>query len=180
MIEVQAKLRNAKISPKKVRLVAGAIRGLGVAKAQERLQVIFKKSAPVVAKLLQSAIANAKNRYEVNEADLVVKSITVDQGRDLKRWRPAAFGRAHPFSTHYCHITLVLGLKAGATAKLLDTKTAPVETVDLTKVENKAAAKTEAVSNDKAKGLKEKIGNLKKTKTQNLDHKAKGVRVKKG
>ncbi len=179
MIEIQAKLNNAKLAPKKVRLVADAIRGQAVIKAQERLAVIFKKSSPVLIKLLRSAIANAKDRYEVKEEDLIVKSIQVNKGRDLKRWRPAAFGRAHPFSTHYCHVTLVLGLKPGASAKALTKEKVAVETVDLTKVENKAAAK-EAGAVDKAKGLKETIGKLKKTKAQNIDNKAKGVRVKKG
>ena len=177
MIEVTAKLNNAKISPKKMRLVADTIRGLGVIKAQERLAVIFKKSAPMVTKLLQSAIANAKNRYEVKAEDLIVKSIIVNQGRDLKRWTPAAFGRAHPFRMHYCHVTLVLGLKAGASAKALTKDSAPVETVDLTKADTKATTKTEA--GDK-KGIKEKIGKLKASQKQNLDNKAKGVRVKKG
>lgn len=180
MIEVQAKLKNAKISPKKVRLVADAIRGLAVAQAQERLAVIFKKSAPVLTKLLRSAIANAKDRYDVKEEDLLVKSIMVNQGRDLKRWRPSAFGRAHPFSIHHCHIILVLGLKTGASAKALSKQAVAVETVDLTKVENKGATKPETTAAGKAKGLKEKIGKLKKAKEQNLDHKAKGVRVKKG
>lgn len=179
MIEVQAKLKNAQISAKKVRLVADTMRGLDVSKAANRLEVIFKKSSPVLLKLLNSAIANAKDRYEVKEEDLIVKSIVVNMGRSLKRWKPSAFGRAHPFKKHSCSVILTLGLKEGASAKSLEKKPAEVATVDLTKVENKPT-KGEASVVDKAKSLKEKIKPLRKAKEQNVDHKAKGVRVKKG
>ena len=179
MIEVQAKLINAQISAKKVRLVADSIRGLGVNQAASRLEVIFKKSSPVLLKLLKSAVANAKDRYELKEEDLVVKSIMVNMGRSLKRWKPSAFGRAHPFKKHSCQVILTLGLKEGASAKSLDKKPAEVATVDLTKVENKPAKGDTAVT-EKAKSLKEKIKPLRKAKEQNVDHKAKGVRVKKG
>ncbi|MBT4648873.1 50S ribosomal protein L22, partial [bacterium] len=96
-MEAKAKLKHIRMSSKKMRLVADAVRGLEVTVALERLQILFKKSSPVIEKLLRSAVANAMDRFNVKEEDLVIKSIIVNKGMDLKRWRPAAFGRAHPF-----------------------------------------------------------------------------------
>ncbi|MFA5126668.1 MAG: 50S ribosomal protein L22 [Patescibacteria group bacterium] len=180
MIEVKAQLRRAQISAKKVRLVADAIRGLDVVKAEARLQVIFKKSSQPLDKLLKSAIANAHDRYEVKTEDLFIKSILVNKGVDTKRWKPSAFGRAHPFSKHSCSVILTLGLKEGATVKSHEKKAAEVSTVDLTKVEPKAAAEAKKAG-AKDKKFKDKINPLKKIKdTQNLDRAVKGVKVKKG
>lgn len=139
MIEVKAKLKHIRISPKKMRLVADAIRGLDVLSAQERLAVIFKRSTPVILKLLKSAIANAVDRFEVKEGDLVIKSIFVNKGVDLKRWRPAAFGRAHPFRKHSSHVEIILTTKEGVKAKAKDKKKEEVETVDLSKTGKKVA-----------------------------------------
>ena len=175
MIEVRAKLFNTLISSKKMRLVAGTVRGKSVAQAESILSVLPKRSAPVMLKLLRSAIANANDRYELNTDDLVVKTILVNEGVAMKRWRPVAFGRAHAFKKHACHVTLVLTLKAGAQAKSRDKKSAPVETVDLTKIDKKTDIKEGPAQEKKAKNPLRKIKD-----NQNPDHKAKGVRVKTG
>ncbi len=176
MIEVKAKLFNVNISAKKMRLVAGTVRGKGVAKAESILTVLPKRSAPVLLKLLRSAIANAKDRYELDSDDLIVKSVLVNEGVASKRWRPSAFGRAHGFKKHSCHVILVLTLKAGATSKLREKKSEPVETVDLTKVDKKSDIK-EGPAKDSKKG---KNSSKKIKDSQNPDHKVKGVRVKTG
>lgn len=136
MIEVKAKLRHIKISQKKMRLVVDVIRGLDVEVALEKLQTTFKKSSPVIEKLLKSAVANAMDRYEVTAKDLVVKSVIVNKGMDLKRWKPAAFGRAHPLRKHSCHVEIVLASKEGVKATAKEKKVANVETVDLTKTKD--------------------------------------------
>jgi len=138
MVEARAKLRNVGISPKKMRLVVDAIRGLAVPQALARLQVIFKRSAPVVAKLLKSAVANAQGKYEVQIEDLLVKSIMVDKARDMKRWRPAAFGSAHAFRKHSSHLEIMVVSRAGAKFSSKDKKQEKIETVDLTKTDKKA------------------------------------------
>lgn len=145
MMEVKAKLNNIRISAKKARLVAGAIRGLSASEALFRLPVIFKKTAPVVEKLLKSAIANSVDQYDIPAQDLVIKSIIVNKGMDLKRWIPAAFGRAHPFRKHSCHIEIVLTAKDGVKVnkKMKENK---VETVKLAELDKK----TEEKSADKA------------------------------
>lgn len=141
MVESKAKLKHIRISPKKMRLVADAIRGLDVETALSRLTVLFKRSAPVIEKLLKSAAANAADRYDLKEADLKIKSIVVNKGMDLKRWKPAAFGRAHPFRKHSSHVEIVLEAKEGVKASLKEKKSGPVETVDLTKTSKKPGVK---------------------------------------
>lgn len=105
------------MSPRKVRLVAGLIRGMGALAALDQLNVTPKAAGKPVAKLLKSALANAEHNFRLKDADLNVKAIMVDKGPDLKRWRPRAFGRAAAILKHSCHITIVLGEKAGSADK---------------------------------------------------------------
>lgn len=143
MVESKAKLNNVRISAKKVALVAGAIRGLDVSAALNKLPIIFKKSSPVVEKLLKSAVANAVDRYNVREEDLKIKSIIVNKAMDLKRWKAAAFGRAHPFRKASSHIEIVLQTKAGVKVAAKEKAKKDIETVDLTKTDKKIATKSE-------------------------------------
>ena len=113
MVESKAKLKNLRISSKKVRLVADAIRGMDVVAALAKLPITFKKSSPVIEKLLKSAVANAIDKHGVKEEDLKIKSIVVNKAMDLKRWKPAAFGRAHPFRKASSHVEIVLETKEG-------------------------------------------------------------------
>ena len=106
--EIVAKLRHLRIAPRKVRLVAGLIRGQQVSRALALLDNAPKRAAQPMAKLLQSAIANAKNNFQLKEDSLYVARIAVDEGPKLKRWRPRAMGRAYGIQKKTSHITLVL------------------------------------------------------------------------
>lgn len=106
--EVYAQLKFLRMSPRKVRLVTDLIRGRKVQTAVRTLTVINKRAAKPVLKLLQSAIANAKHNFSLNEDVLKVKKITVDGGPSLKRWMPRAHGRATPIRERTSHIKLVL------------------------------------------------------------------------
>jgi len=143
MVESKAKLKHLRISSKKVRLVADAIRGLDVVDALAKLPVTFKKSSPVIEKLLKSAIANAVDRYNVKEEDLKIKSIVVNKAMDLKRWKPAAFGRAHPFRKASSHIEIVLVTKEGVKVTTKEKIKEDIETVDLTKTDQKPSSKND-------------------------------------
>ena len=90
---MKALLKNYKQSPRKVRLVADLIRGKSVRDAHAALKFLPKKSSPAIAKLLDSAAANARNAGFVSE-NLFVKSIPVDKGSVLRRARPFARGRS--------------------------------------------------------------------------------------
>lgn len=99
------------MSPRKVRLVIDAIRGLSVEAAETRLQFLPKLAAEPVLKLLRSAIANAEHNFHLKKEDLVVKTITADGGPTLSRSRPRAFGRAAPIRKRTTHINLILATK---------------------------------------------------------------------
>ena len=111
MNQATAQLNDHRQSPRKVRLVADAIRGKGVAKAKSILDFTTKRATGPFQKLLSSAIANAKN-LGLAEESLAIKSVTVDGGKILYRRRPAAHGSAHPIKKRTSHITMVLSEKA--------------------------------------------------------------------
>src|SRR3989344_1804276 len=85
MAETQAKLNNLRIAPRKVRLVADLIKGMSAAEARAELTFSKKRSAPAILKLLQSAVANAKNNQKLEEDKLYIKSIRVDKCPRNKR-----------------------------------------------------------------------------------------------
>lgn len=107
MSDITAKLRYARISPRKVRLVVDVIRGMDITRARTNLRFLNKRSAKPILKLLESAIANAKSAQR-SEAGLYIKKIFVDQGPTYKRSRPAPKGVAHPINKKTSHVTIVL------------------------------------------------------------------------
>ena len=110
-MEVRAKAKYLHTSPRKIRLVVDAVRGLDVEVALDQLQFINKAATRPVTKLLNSAIANASHNHEIEKNNLYIKEVFVDQGSTLKRWRPRAFGRAAPIRKRTSHITIVLAEK---------------------------------------------------------------------
>lgn len=107
-MKVTAKLKHLRIAPRKARLVVDLVRGKSVEQAQRILNFTVKKSASPVLKLLKSAIANAKNNFQLQESNLYIEKIIVDEGPKLKRWRPRARGQAYPIEKKTSHITLIL------------------------------------------------------------------------
>jgi len=107
-MEIKAKLSNLRIAPRKVRLVADLIRGKKTKEAQVALNFAVKKSSLPLLKLLNSAIANAKNNFQMEQDNLYISKITVDEGPKYKRWMPRARGVAYEIQKKTSHITLVL------------------------------------------------------------------------
>jgi large subunit ribosomal protein L22 len=108
---VMAHLRNVPTSPRKMRLVADLVRGMRVENALNVLRFESKIGAKYIESLLVSAINNWKNQNEnldETEARLFVKEIFVNEGRMLKRLRPAPQGRGHRIRKRSNHITLVV------------------------------------------------------------------------
>jgi len=106
-----AKLKNVPTSPRKMRLIADLIRGERVNKALNILKYERKVGAPKLEKLLMAAISDWTAKHQdakLEEADLYVKDIWVDGGRQLKRLRPAPQGRAHRIRKRSNHVTLVV------------------------------------------------------------------------
>lgn len=92
----KASLNSMRVSPRRARLVADLIRGKSVASALGLLSACKQKTAPAMRKIILSAVANAKEMTGTDIADLMVKSVWVDEGRKLKRFMPRAQGRATP------------------------------------------------------------------------------------
>jgi len=107
-MKVNAKLRYLRIAPRKVRLVADLIRGKKAQDALILLDFCLKRAALPLKKLLQSALANAKNNFQLDEKNLWISEIRVDEAPKLKRWRARARGRAMQIQKKASHITLVL------------------------------------------------------------------------
>ena len=107
-MEIKATAKHVRIAPRKVRLIAGLIRGLSVQEAEAELFLSPKRPAVHVLKLLRSAIANAKEAKQDIEK-LFIKEIRVDGGPSLKRWRPRARGSAGKILKRTSHISIVLG-----------------------------------------------------------------------
>lgn len=104
---MKAFLKNYRQSPRKVRLVAGLIRGKRVADALSLLKNLPKRATGSVLKLLNSAISNAK-QMGVNEENLVVKEITVNKGIVMKRTMPRARGSASRINKRTSHVEIIL------------------------------------------------------------------------
>jgi large subunit ribosomal protein L22 len=133
-MEAKAQLNYLRISPRKVRLVADLIKGKSVEQAAYQLKIVAKGASQPLQKLLQSAVANAINAWQVSREDLIVKNVVVNGGPTLHRWQPRAMGRATPIRKRSSHIILTV-----ATAKQIDLK----------KVKAAAAKKAEVSAEDK-------------------------------
>ena len=101
-----AKLSNTRISAQKCRLVADQIRGLKVDRAIDLLTFSTKKSARILKKVLEAAIANAEHNDGADVDELLVSAIEVAEGPTLKRLSPRAKGRANRILKRTCHITI--------------------------------------------------------------------------
>lgn len=135
----EAKLKYLRISPRKVRLVADLVRGKKAEDAQAILSFTVKRACLPVLKLLNSALANAKNIAQKDASTLFISKIVVDEGPTLKRILPRAKGKADRMMKRSSHVTLVL-----------DEKRAAAEVVD---VKEKKEEKVKKVSNKKNKSV---------------------------
>lgn len=107
-MEVKASLKYARVGAQKARLVVDLVRGKGVNDAVKTLTFLNKKTAGMVKKLIESAVANAEYKKVMDVDNLYVKAIWVDQGPVLKRFRPRAQGRAFGVRKKTSHINVVL------------------------------------------------------------------------
>lgn len=110
-MEVSARLKGARLSAQKARLVADQIRGKPVGEALNILSFSAKKGSRLVRKLLESAIANAEHNESADVDELSVSRIFVDEGMSMKRIKPRAKGRADRILKRTCHITLAVADK---------------------------------------------------------------------
>ena len=107
-MEVRATHRYAGVSPRKVRLVLEHLPGRSVEDALNLLKFMTTPHARLVAKIVKSAASNAENNLAVDADVLYVKRAVANDGRSLRRFRPAARGRVHRYQRRTSHITIVV------------------------------------------------------------------------
>ena len=107
-METRAVAKYIRISPQKARLVADVVRGMDVDAAITTLRFMPKKAAKILRKVVESAVANADQAETIDVDTLYIKSINIDGGPMLKRFRPRAMGRATRILKRTSHITVVV------------------------------------------------------------------------
>ena len=100
--------RFARISARKARLVMDLIRGFPVETALTRLRFCDRRSAPMILKVVETAVANATQKAGLEPEQLVVHRAFVDEGPTMKRWRPRSMGRAYPRLKRTSHLSVIL------------------------------------------------------------------------
>lgn len=108
MVEVKASIKNLRIAPRKVRLVADLIRKKPVSEAEKILKFTNKRAKTPLLKLLKSAVANAKHNFDLDPENLYIKKIEVNEGQKLKRIRYRWRGTASLILKRNSHINIVL------------------------------------------------------------------------
>jgi large subunit ribosomal protein L22 len=147
---MKATLQNYRQSPRKVRLVTDLIKGKKVADAKLELAFLAKRASEPLEKLLDSAIANAKNNFGIGPENLIVKNIQVDKGIVLKRFMPRARGSASRINKRTSHVVLILE----DTNKKIEKPKAEAVKAEVKKVKAKAPAAAKAKAPAKAKAKK--------------------------
>jgi len=135
-MQVKAKAKYIRISPRKARLVADVIRGLDAQDAINKLALINKKAVVSISKLLKSAIASAEHNHELSVDNLFIKAITVNDGPTYYRWMPRAFGRATQLRKRTSIIDLIVSEKVESTEKK-DVKTEKKTVIKTEKLDHK-------------------------------------------
>ncbi len=107
-VEVRAKAKYVRIAPRKARLVMDHVRGKNVGDARALLKHTPRAAAGDIAKLLESAVANAENNFELDPDELKIARAFVDEGPTIKRFQPRALGRATPIKKRTSHMTITL------------------------------------------------------------------------
>jgi large subunit ribosomal protein L22 len=107
-MNIQATIRGVRLSPRKIGLVAALVRGRSIADALTILEHTPKRAAKAVSKAVASAKANAVTNHRLDEKTLVIEQLQVTAGPRLKRFRPAAMGRAQPYQKRTSHIHIVV------------------------------------------------------------------------
>ena len=108
MVEVTATGKNLRVSPTKIRPIAENFRGQPAEKALDSLRFVPRKGAVYLAKVLKSALANARDSKNIDPKELRIKDVLVDEGTSLKRTRPVARGSAHQILKRTSQIKIVL------------------------------------------------------------------------
>lgn len=148
-MQVRATNRHARMSPRKMRPLASALRGLSATAAEQQLMFIPGKAAETIRRVLASAVANATNNFDLPSGSLRVASVQIDEGLKMRRFQPASRGMAHPIIKRTSHVTVVVeGKEVGSKKKKKKTE---IETVSVD---------TYAAELGKEEPLEEEVGDV--------------------
>ena len=145
-MEIRSIAKSVRMSPRKIRLVADAIRHMSIDDALDMLAASEKRAAIPLAKAFKSAVANAVNNAKLEKSSLVIESINITEGSSIntKRFHPASRGRTHPYKRRKSNIRIVLKQKVTRSVILSGAKSDLAKSKDL----------KETKKNDKKKGEK--------------------------
>jgi large subunit ribosomal protein L22 len=149
-MEVMARSKYIRRTPRKARLVADTVRGMRVIDALAQLEFSPKHAAADIAKAIRSAAANAEHNHSLSREDLWLKQILVDEGPTMKRIRPVSRGMAHQYFHRTCHITAVVEDRPEARPERTPSRPARRRTVNRPAPE--PAASGEAVEGEAERG----------------------------
>ncbi len=153
-MEVQAVAKSVRISPRKVRFVADAIRSQSVERALVSLHMTHKRAAGAIEKTLRSAMANATNNAKLDRATLVISKIEVTEGPAFKRYHPSTRGRIHPYKRRSSHIRIIVSGSEYVAATKAPVKKADAEVKPEKKEVSKKAEKPSIAKKTEGKGGK--------------------------
>lgn len=153
-MQFHAKLNNLRQSPRKVRKIADLVRGLDVVDARAQLTHVPQRSSEAVLKLLNSAIANAENNFDADEQNLFIKTVMINEGPTLKRYRPRAHGRAYQILKRTSKIELTLEEKKPTKKREAKKQEAKEETINLADFTKKEAEEKEEAAKNNEKDKK--------------------------
>ena len=146
--EVRASLGDLRMSPRKVRLVTDLLKQRSVEDAKTRLRFTVKKAAVPILKLINSAVANASNNFQLDASKLFIKNIYVDQGTPMVRYKPRAQGRVAPIKHRVSKVNIVLIEKKDMKVKVRKRASTPSRAATL---ETEKPKSTEHVHKNDAK-----------------------------
>lgn len=162
MAEVKAQLNGLRIAPRKVRVITNLFKGKDVVYALNQMEFLMKRSVLPLIKLLNSAIANAENNFNMVKENLYVKEFLVDEGIKLKRYRPKAQGRSGEIQKKTSKVRLVLdervaGLKRQASEKKIQKELKTIDKENEKDEVKKHEIKTEIGKKNETGGIAKRL-----------------------
>ena len=138
---ITATQRQISVTPRKMRMMATAVRNLKPQEAVKQLEYLNYSAAKPLSKVIKQAIANATNNHKISPDTLRIKEIVVNQGWTLKRWHAGARGRGKPYTRRRSHVTIKL--EDASASKSISSR--PKKTSDITKKTPKASSKSKKI-----------------------------------
>ncbi len=128
-MEAKATIKHNKISPRKLRFLTGSVKAMKPAVALDYLSLSQKRSAKILWKAIKSAVDNGKTVYNMLPEKMEFKTLSIDEGIYLKRYRAGSRGTGKPYKRKTSHITVVITEREGKKAKVAEVKSEVIEAV---------------------------------------------------